>query len=78
MLSGIQLMFCLQVMLSYQPIVNYNYLSHPVNYCFCLGVFCNNDKMLGLFQCFEVSPILQLIRSIIFLMRYFTVLGYKI
>lgn len=61
--NGIQLMFCLGVMVSYQPIVTYNYLSHPVNYCCCLGVFCNNDTILGLFQCFEVSPVLQLIRS---------------
>jgi len=77
-LNGIQLMFSLGVMVSYHPIVTYNYLSHPVNYCCCLGVFCNDDTILGLFQCFEVAPIWQLIRSDISLMRYFNILGCKI
>lgn len=41
-------------------------------------VFCNKDTILGFFQCLEVSPILQLIRSDIFLKRYFNIYGYKI
>lgn len=56
--------------MSYEPLVTYSYLNHPVNYCCCLSVFFNSGTIIGLFWCSEVSPILQVISKIKYVLPY--------